>query len=216
MVTSKLQSALSRFLIDSLPDEEWKENARPEWLDRMELDFYFERERLAIEVQGEQHFRYCPRFHKDYSDFLSQQVRDKRKKELCEQYGIELIELYSESDLDWVKSVIIQRYRALTEVESLKHDLVTGYGPKGSIRRRLGRFVRHVDSLRKAEVKAIRELEEHPENKDHISQKIDRIRGFIFAANLKIGTILSMAPDSMVEKLQRKSQEALDELGTDD
>ena len=53
------------------------------------LDFYIPYKKIAIEVQGEQHFTPVRRFGGiDY--FKVQQERDKIKKELCDEHGIKL------------------------------------------------------------------------------------------------------------------------------
>lgn len=56
----------------------------------MRLDFYLPRHNKAVECQGEQHFTKY-RFEKDDEKLKLRQLRDKIKKELCEDNGIELI-----------------------------------------------------------------------------------------------------------------------------
>jgi len=48
---------------------------------------------FGIEVDGEQHYCFNPRFHKSAEDFKEQEKRDRRKEELCEKKGICLIRL---------------------------------------------------------------------------------------------------------------------------
>lgn len=57
----------------------------------LELDMYNDDLKLAIEVNGRQHREYCPRFHKNYSDFEEQVERDKFKNDKCKELGIHLI-----------------------------------------------------------------------------------------------------------------------------
>jgi len=69
----------------------------------LELDCYYEPWKLALEYNGEQHYKYVPRFHKEkYSaydgkvvsgmrHFELQVFRDEVKKSLCDQNGITLI-----------------------------------------------------------------------------------------------------------------------------
>ena len=54
------------------------------------LDFYLPYYKIAIEVQGEQHFIPTKRFG-GIEFFLKQQERDKAKKELCEEHNIKII-----------------------------------------------------------------------------------------------------------------------------
>jgi len=60
---------------------------------RLELDGYNEKLKLAFEYQGQQHYNFSPYFHKSQEDFAKQTYRDKRKKELCKQHDITLIEI---------------------------------------------------------------------------------------------------------------------------
>lgn len=73
------------------------------------LDFYIPTINKAFEVHGQQHYEYCPFFHKSKADFIKGQVRDDDKLNWCELNGIELITLkYSESDDEWrqrIKSI---------------------------------------------------------------------------------------------------------------
>jgi len=73
------------------------------------LDFYIPSIRLAIEVHGQQHYEFCPFFHKSKADFLKSKARDEDKIDWCKLNDITLITLkYSESDDEWrqrIKSV---------------------------------------------------------------------------------------------------------------
>lgn len=55
------------------------------------LDFFLPSERLAIEIQGSQHYHYNKYFHGDKSRFLEQQKRDRKKAEWCELNKIRLV-----------------------------------------------------------------------------------------------------------------------------
>ena len=61
-----------------------------DWLGRQSLDFYLPDYNVGIECQGEQHF-----FPVDYfggeKTFKKISERDKRKKALCEKYGVKLL-----------------------------------------------------------------------------------------------------------------------------
>ncbi len=68
------------------------------------LDFFLPLRRLAVEVQGEQHYRYVPHFHGQQIErgFVQAQKRDRDKKEFCNINAIAFIEFpYSESELEW-------------------------------------------------------------------------------------------------------------------
>ena len=65
---------------------------RPNFLDGLELDIYFEynENKVGIEYQGKQHFEPIEYFGGEES-FKGVVERDKRKKDLCEKNGVELI-----------------------------------------------------------------------------------------------------------------------------
>ena len=62
----------------------------PEWLGRQSLDFYLPDYNIAIECQGEQHFRPIKYFG-GKTKFNNTLKRDEKKKYLCEQHDIRLI-----------------------------------------------------------------------------------------------------------------------------
>jgi hypothetical protein len=105
MSTSKLQEYTAQRLNCNLPNLEIFENYRPSWLQNpegtiLELDFYIPELRLAIEVQGRQHYVFSPPFHEDYNDFLSQQRRDEVKRVTCAIENIRLVEVESKEEVD--------------------------------------------------------------------------------------------------------------------
>lgn len=64
---------------------------RPKWLQKLELDGYCEKLKLAIEYNGIQHSIYSDFFHKNIRNFESQKARDLLKRELCVKHGVTLI-----------------------------------------------------------------------------------------------------------------------------
>jgi hypothetical protein len=66
------------------------------------LDFFIPNIRMAVEVHGEQHYKYVPFFHKSKAGFLQAQTRDRIKVEWCELNSIELIVLkYDSTEKYW-------------------------------------------------------------------------------------------------------------------
>lgn len=98
-------------LSDHLGQFTIRENARPLWLKVksggiLELDFYIEELKIAIEVQGLQHFQHRSYFHPSYEDFTAQTERDKLKRELCLRNGIKLFEITCEDEAwDLIESI---------------------------------------------------------------------------------------------------------------
>ena len=110
MPSSKLQRQVSNFLNENT-GYLIKENYRPDWLisdrgTRLELDFYIEEIKLAVEVQGEQHFIYVEHFHGSPEGFKQRLVDDRYKKDYCEKHGIRLLEISEESDIQSLVGII--------------------------------------------------------------------------------------------------------------
>jgi hypothetical protein len=59
----------------------------------LELDFYCPELNLALEYQGEQHYRFNPVYHNSVQDFYGQLERDRIKQELCTRHGVTLIQV---------------------------------------------------------------------------------------------------------------------------
>jgi hypothetical protein len=59
----------------------------------LEIDLYNDELKLAIEVQGDQHYKFTPFFHKNKETFMLQRYRDEMKKQKCLKKGITLIEI---------------------------------------------------------------------------------------------------------------------------
>jgi hypothetical protein len=72
--------------------------ARPDFLRNpvtqnfnLELDCYNPELRLAVEYNGEQHYKYIPYFHKNKEAFLNQKYRDELKIRMCKDNNITMI-----------------------------------------------------------------------------------------------------------------------------
>lgn len=77
---------------DLFKDQRVLREASPEWLGRMRLDIYLPELKLAIEHQGEQHYRPIAAFGGDagYARVIS---RDALKRELCRANGVEVVDV---------------------------------------------------------------------------------------------------------------------------
>lgn len=66
------------------------------------LDFYIPLLKRAIEVHGEQHYKFVAHYHSNAMGYIKHKKRDSDKKEWCEINGIEHIELpYNETIEQW-------------------------------------------------------------------------------------------------------------------
>jgi hypothetical protein len=63
----------------------------PETGKNLELDCYNERLGLAVEYNGEQHYKFPNVFHRSYEDFIKQVRRDRFKLDMCDANNIYLI-----------------------------------------------------------------------------------------------------------------------------
>lgn len=88
------RSILERLTGKSFP------SIRPDWLKspqtgrNLEIDCYNDELKIAVEVQGRQHYEYTPHFHRRGEiDFENQKKRDRWKKAKCEKLGITFIEI---------------------------------------------------------------------------------------------------------------------------
>lgn len=90
--------AVGNLLDKNFPEYTIRENYYPDWLvssnlTRLELDFYIEELKIAFEVQGDQHFKFTPYFHKTIDDFERRKLYDQEKKDLCYGNSVRLIEV---------------------------------------------------------------------------------------------------------------------------
>lgn len=89
--TKRLEKEVENALIKNNIKYIWQANNKTfKWLNKQSLDFYLPEHNIAIECQGEQHFR--PKaFFGGEKRFAEQLERDKRKNNLCTIHNIKLI-----------------------------------------------------------------------------------------------------------------------------
>jgi hypothetical protein len=66
------------------------DNVRPDWLSGLEIDRFYPTLGIAIEFQGDQHYRTVPGMHKGPADFQRQLQLDTQKRDLIEKQGMKL------------------------------------------------------------------------------------------------------------------------------
>ncbi|WP_236168930.1 hypothetical protein [Pseudomonas atacamensis] len=94
----KRESALYGFVRDIFPDSLVLREASPEWLGRMRIDIYLPELKLAIEHQGEQHYRPLQVFGGEEAH-LRVVARDELKRRLCMENGVEVVDFRFDAPL---------------------------------------------------------------------------------------------------------------------
>jgi len=105
---SQLHVNARKILYDLFPTiqilEEVPINARPG--KTQFLDFYINKIKLAVEVHGQQHYKFNTMFHASAQDFINQRKNDADKKDWCELNNITYIELpYNEKEEEWLNRI---------------------------------------------------------------------------------------------------------------
>ena len=86
------QEELCRLVTKLFPNNKLRREASPEWLGQQRLDIYLPELSLAIEHQGEQHFHSVEGFGGEEA-FLRNQERDERKRLLCKENGVTVVDV---------------------------------------------------------------------------------------------------------------------------
>lgn len=94
----KRESTLYGLIREIFPDSQVFREASPEWLGRMRIDIYLPELRLAIEHQGEQHYRPLSVFGGEEAH-LRVVARDELKRRLCKENGVEVVDFRFDSTL---------------------------------------------------------------------------------------------------------------------
>jgi hypothetical protein len=77
----------------------------------LEIDLYNDDLKLGVEVQGDQHYKFTPFFHRNKETFMLQRYRDEMKKEKCKKEGITLIEIPYKVGEKGLKKYLITQLR---------------------------------------------------------------------------------------------------------
>ena len=77
----------------------------------LEIDLYNDDLKLGVEVQGDQHYKFIPFFHRNKDAFVKQRYRDEMKKLKCREEGITLIEIPYKVGEDGLKPYLIDQLR---------------------------------------------------------------------------------------------------------
>jgi len=92
------ETKMFEIIKEIFPKEEVLYRYKPKWLQRMELDVFVPRLRLAFEYQGVQHFKPIDLFGGEKT-YIEQVKRDKIKNKICNSKNIVLIYVYYDETL---------------------------------------------------------------------------------------------------------------------
>lgn len=126
---SKLEDYLSNELFTRFGHYSIRRNYYPDWLKessaavRLQLDFFIPEINVAVEVQGEQHFRFVEYFHKDLAGFAASQKRDQDKAYLCKMNGVKLYEIFNYLDADLFVAELIEKEKSKGIIVKEKHRM---------------------------------------------------------------------------------------------
>lgn len=102
---SRGQAALTGIMKKLLPGE--RINVEEPIGERLRLDVYCPKYKLAAEYHGRQHFYYVEHFHGNMEGFRESRARDIRKADLCQELGIALVVFRYNDDLS--EDVVYER-----------------------------------------------------------------------------------------------------------
>ena len=94
---------------------------RPPFLNGLELDAFFQKYRIALEVQGAQHRFHSTSWYKDVKKLVN---RDRRKRCICQDNRIFLIEVWYDEKLEIVIPERIQKIKEFICIASKRFNFL--------------------------------------------------------------------------------------------
>lgn len=76
---------------------------------KLELDCYNDSLKIALEYQGEQHYKWPNYTNQSYKEFQDQVYRDEIKRKICKELGIKLVEVPYYIRYDKMKDYILEK-----------------------------------------------------------------------------------------------------------
>lgn len=92
-------------------------NGETEQTFNLELDCFEPSLNLALEYQGQQHYKYIPYFHRNKEAFRNQQYRDELKRRICRDNRINLIEVPHTIKIEQIENYIRNQLKIMGYIE---------------------------------------------------------------------------------------------------
>ena len=97
---------------------------RPSFMGGLELDAFFRHHRMALEVQGAQHRHHNTSWYKDVKKLEDIINRDRRKRCICQDNGISLLEVWYDEKPEIVIPKRIQKIKEFVYLASKSFDIL--------------------------------------------------------------------------------------------
>ena len=96
---------------------------RPPFLNGLELDAFFQKYRIAFEVQGVQHQLHSTSWYKDVKKLEDIVNRDRKKRCMCQDNGIFLLEVWYDEKPEIVIPKRIQKIKGFVNQTLISGDI---------------------------------------------------------------------------------------------
>ena len=97
---------------------------RPSFMQGLELDAFFQKYRIALEVQGAQHRFHSTSWYKDVKKLEDIVNRDRQKRCICQDNGIFLLEVWYDQNPEVVIPERIRKIKEFVDQTSKSFDLL--------------------------------------------------------------------------------------------
>lgn len=116
--------AMCRFALEALlAPHKFPKRSRNAFLEGLELDGFCASLAFAFEYHGEQHYKHVPFFHKTYDQFFKEREHDMRRRRLCREHGVFLLEIPFRFDLRNIRRLLVALWSLLGDIGLVPGDL---------------------------------------------------------------------------------------------
>ena len=117
---SQIPDQIAKEILNEEPMIEY----RPPFLNGLELDAFFQKHRIALEVQGAQHRFHSTSLYKDVKNLEEIVNRDRQKRCICLDNGIFLLEVWYDQNPEIVIPERIRKIKEFVNQASKRFDFL--------------------------------------------------------------------------------------------